>query len=105
ERKEQEKRQAGREQETGRERDVHGEHEARNGETGRVEPDNRQEWWEVLEVAPQVRMDDLKRAYRRKVQLYHPDRLSGLAPELLRIAERRTRQLNLAFEQAKRSVR
>lgn len=61
-------------------------------------------WWEILEVAPQTPMEELKRAYRRKVQLYHPDRVAGLAPELVEIAETRTRALNLAFEQAKQTV-
>jgi curved DNA-binding protein CbpA len=38
--------------------------------------------------------------YRRKIKQYHPDRLAGLAPELLELAEERTKALNAAYEQA-----
>lgn len=86
------------------EEDVHEDPEAAQPASGVAAAVVQPHWWEVLEVAPQTRMEELKRAYRRKVQLYHPDRVAGLAPELVEIAETRTRQLNLAFEQAKQTV-
>ena len=62
-----------------------------------------QKWWEVLGVSQTANMDAARRAYRSKMQLYHPDRLNGLAPELVRLAEDKTKELNQAFDQAKRS--
>jgi DnaJ-class molecular chaperone len=64
----------------------------------------QREWWEVLEVDSKAGPDEIRRAYLRKVQMYHPDRLAGLAPELVQLSESRTLELNLAFEQATRSA-
>jgi hypothetical protein len=33
--------------------------------------------------------------------MHHPDRLAGLAPELVALAEQRTKELNAAFSQVK----
>ena len=44
----------------------------------------------------------IRRAYQDKIKQYHPDRLHQAAPELQRIAEQRTKQLNEAYEILKR---
>ena len=62
------------------------------------------EWWDILGTTPQATMEDVKRAYRDKVRQYHPDKVMGLAPEFIELAEQRTRELNAALEQAKRHV-
>jgi len=62
----------------------------------------QREWWEVLEVDPKAGPDDIRRAYLRKMRMYHPDRVTGLAAELIELSESRTRELNLAFEESKR---
>lgn len=41
---------------------------------------------------------ELRSSYASKVKQYHPDRVSGLAPEIVEIAERETKRLNAAFE-------
>ena len=63
------------------------------------------EWWSVLEVAPHASTDEIRRAYRRKIWQCHPDRVAGLAPELLELAERCTRTLNAAYSEANRARR
>jgi DnaJ-domain-containing protein 1 len=40
-------------------------------------------------------------AYRRMVQMYHPDKVSGLAPEYAEIAERKMKEINAAYAQLK----
>jgi len=70
---------------------------------GQQEARRQREWWEVLEVDPEANLDEIRLAYLRKVQMYHPDRLAGLATEFVELSESRTRELNLAFEQAKRA--
>jgi hypothetical protein len=60
------------------------------------------EWWRVLEVPPHASADEIKRAYRRKIKDCHPDRVVALAPELLELAEARTRTLNAAHSEANR---
>ena len=41
--------------------------------------------------------DDVRRAYRQQIKLYHPDLVSHLGPELKRIAEVKCRELNNAY--------
>jgi DnaJ like chaperone protein len=61
------------------------------------------DWWRVLEVSPDAGMDEIRGAYRRKIRQYHPDRVSGFAPQFLELAERRTKALNAAYSQAMRA--
>ena len=41
---------------------------------------------------------ELRAAYSAKMFQYHPDRVAGLAPEIVEISERETKRLNAAFE-------
>jgi len=63
------------------------------------------DWWRVLEVSPDARTDEIRSVYRCKVRQYHPDCVSGLAPEFVELAERRTKALNAAYSQAMRARR
>jgi hypothetical protein len=58
-------------------------------------------WWDVLDIAPDATFEEAKSAYRRKMHLCHPDRVSGLAPEFTALAERMSRELNAALAEAK----
>ena len=57
-------------------------------------------WWNVLELLPNASKDEIVRSYRRKIKQYHPDRVWGLGPELIELAESRTKTLNAAYAQA-----
>jgi hypothetical protein len=61
------------------------------------------EWWRVLEVAPSATKEEIVHNYRRKIQQCHPDRVAGLAPEFLELAEERSKALNAAYAQALRA--
>jgi hypothetical protein len=39
------------------------------------------------------------------MKLYHPDRVEGLAPEIVQLAEQKSKELNAALEEAKRYAR
>ena len=60
-------------------------------------------WWTVLEVSPHASADEIRSAYHRKVKQCHPDRVAGLAPEFVELAERQTRALNAAYDEAIRA--
>ena len=45
------------------------------------------------------------RSYRRKIKECHPDRLAGLAPALLQMAEEQAKVLNGAYANAMRARR
>lgn len=60
---------------------------------------------EVLGVARDAPLDEAKRAYHELVRQVHPDKAEGLSPELKRLAESRTAELNEAFAAFKRARR
>ena len=68
---------------------------------GDVAPDP----YDVLEVSPDMAMDDIRRIYRQAVRDTHPDRLAarGVPPEAVKLAEHRLRDLNRAWEQIRHS--
>jgi DnaJ-domain-containing protein 1 len=76
----------------------------RQGERG-LNRFEENEWWSVLEVPPHASADQIRHAYRRKIKQCHPDRVVGLAPELLEWAESCTRTLNAAYSEANRARR
>jgi flagellar biosynthesis GTPase FlhF len=84
-----------------RERQAENEREAGRRQREREHP-SKQNWWEVLGVSPDASRSEIVRAYRSKIQQYHPDRVSGLGPELVELAEQRTKALNAAYAEAKR---
>ena len=61
--------------------------------------------YEVLEVQPGSSMLQIRRAYQEKVQQYHPDQVAHLGSELREVAERRTKEINAAYNFFKQSGR
>jgi len=57
-----------------------------------------QAWYEVLGVAVSASPDQIRAAYRKKMALYHPDKVSALGPEFSVVAERMTKEINAAYE-------
>jgi DnaJ-domain-containing protein 1 len=56
---------------------------------------------DVLNIRPGATKEEIVAAYRRMVQMYHPDKVAGLAPEFREIAEERMRAINAAYEKLK----
>ena len=63
------------------------------------------DWWTILGVAPSARKEEIVRSYRRKIKECHPDRLAGVAPPLLQMAEEQAKVLNGAYANAMRARR
>ena len=59
-------------------------------------------WHEVLQVSPAAAMQDIHAAYRRLVSQYHPDKVASLGTELQALADRKSKQINAAYEEALR---
>ena len=62
----------------------------------------RAPWWKVLGVSQEASLKEINQHYRHAMRKYHPDKVAGLAPEIIALAERRTKELNAAFSEAKR---
>lgn len=56
----------------------------------------------VLGVSEHSTPEEVAVAYRRLAQLYHPDKVAGLAPEFQALAEKRMKEINAAYAVLKR---
>lgn len=59
-------------------------------------------WHEVLGVPKDAPYDEIVKAYRIRISLYHPDRVSRLAPDIVALAERESQRINMSFEYAQK---
>ncbi len=59
-------------------------------------------WYEILQVLPDSSMEDIRRAYRRRMSEYHPDKVTQLGEEIRQVAERKSKEINAAYEEASR---
>jgi DnaJ domain len=57
-------------------------------------------WWQVLETTEHATLEEVKAAYRAKVQKYHPDRVNNLATDFQELADRKMKEINQAYELA-----
>jgi DnaJ-class molecular chaperone len=62
-------------------------------------------WWQVLETTEHATLEEVKAAYRAKVQKYHPDRVNNLATDFQELADRKMKEINQAYELACRIKR
>lgn len=60
-------------------------------------------WHVVLQVSPDATPAKIQLAYRKLMRQYHPDRVATLGAELQELAERKTKQINAAYEEATKS--
>lgn len=70
------------------------------GMMARFVPEAPPDPYDILGVAPDAALDDIRAAWSKAVRETHPDRLisRGLPPEALRLAERRLVDINKAWE-------
>lgn len=66
-------------------------------------PDRLAAACQTLGVKPDAGNEEIKHAYRRLMKQYHPDRLvaSGLPEEMLKLAQEKAKQINVAYETIK----
>jgi len=71
--------------------------------------ESRQQWatpepWHVtLGVRPNASTDEIKTAYRQLMAQYHPDKVAQLGPELQRVANQVSTQINAAYQEGCRA--
>lgn len=61
--------------------------------------------YDILGVSPTAQAADIRAAYQNLVRQYHPDRVASMPEEFREVAERRTKEINAAYTQLKRSGR
>jgi hypothetical protein len=63
------------------------------------ETSEKEAWNDVLGLSPGASEQEIKCAYREKIKLYHPDRVSGLGDKLKIVAEQEAKKINAAKEE------
>lgn len=83
-----------------------GENRASTDEKERAETasDAKQPWWVVLEVPRIATRDEISRAHKRKISEYHPDKVAQMGAEIRALAERRSKEINAAYDEAMRGL-
>lgn len=59
-------------------------------------------WFEVLELPPTASFEEIRKAYRRLIGQYHPDKASQLGKDLRALAEERSKEINEAYREGSR---
>src|SRR5262245_31776935 len=54
--------------------------------------------YDTLEVIPTASPETIHAAYRSLISRYHPDKVAGLGPELVAVANARTKEINHAYD-------
>ena len=63
---------------------------------------NPTSWYLVLEVSESAALSEITVQYKRKIRDYHPDKVASLGKELRELAEFKSKEINSAYEYAKR---
>ena len=60
--------------------------------------------YEILGVSAGASAEDIARAYREQIKLYHPDRVADLGEELQRLAPEKTVEIQRAYQELTKSA-
>lgn len=71
----------------------------RNRQEVRKEQKSQLPWWDVLCCTPTDSNDVVKASWRKLMSQYHPDKCSGLGVELKELADKKSQEINRAYEQ------
>ena len=52
---------------------------------------------EIFNLPPDATRDQIRKAYLGAIKLYHPDNFAGLGPEFSKLAEEKSKQINLVY--------
>ena len=57
-------------------------------------------WTRVLELPADASLEDIRDAYRRLMSQYHPDKVASLGRELRELAEAKSKEIAVAYQEA-----
>jgi hypothetical protein len=55
-------------------------------------------WYRILGVRENAKLDEIKLAYKRAIAQHHPDKVAQMGEEIRAVAEAKTKQINAAYE-------
>ena len=59
---------------------------------------NLDKWYAILKVDKNASMGEIKKAHRKMVRKYHPDRLQGVSEDIVKLAEEKFLLVQKAYE-------
>lgn len=59
-------------------------------------------WWTTLKVSRTASLEEVQEAYRALISQYHPDKVARLGDEIKAVAEKKSKEINSAYEAAVR---
>jgi DnaJ like chaperone protein len=62
-------------------------------------------WYQVLGVSRNATHAEVAAAYRSRISEYHPDKVAKMGTEIRAVAERKSKQINVAYNEALKHVR
>jgi len=66
-----------------------------------VKEDSSQDFYEILGLKKNASQTEIKRAYKQLVNKYHPDKVAYLGDEFQALAEKRFKEIQLAYQELK----
>lgn len=69
-------------------------------QTSRDDTQGHQSWHDILKVSPSASLDEIRAAYKAQIRQYHPDTVSTLGEELKELAEKKSKAINAAYQEA-----
>ena len=55
-------------------------------------------WYSILEIKPTATDEEIKKAHRKMVRKYHPDKLQGVSDDIVKLAEEKFLEVQKAYE-------
>jgi len=65
---------------------------------------NEQYYYELLGLKYGASISDIKDAYKKLISQYHPDKVANLGPELQLLAQKKTKDINEAYQYFKKKL-
>ena len=59
---------------------------------------NLDKWFAILEIDKNASVDEIKKAHRKMVRKYHPDKLQGVSEDIIKLAEEKFLLVQKAYE-------
>ncbi len=63
----------------------------------------REDEIDIFGLSSNAPRDQVRKAYLSAIKQYHPDNFSGLSPEFRKLAEEKSKQINLAYKKLTRT--
>ena len=74
------------------------------GDPPRPPPQTAMPWYVVLDVDRSASRAEITAAYRSRISQYHPDKVARMGPEIRALAEKKSAEINAAYETAIKGV-